>query len=165
VTIAAPTRARRSSVVTRAARATARNDDRRSRLGKVCSVALLFGAGLHLNLGIAHAGSNFGTLSLLAAAAQASLAVLMYLRRSEIDATLVVLLELVLLQLYLLNVTIGLPPAIAHVHDGGEHVVWGYTFALPGVLDLEGACAVASEAIGATLAGVLLRGARLPEPI
>ena len=129
----------------------------------VCSVALLFGAGLHLNLGIAHAGSNFGTLSLFAAAAQLSLGVLIYLRRTGRAANAVVLLEVVLLQLYLLNVTIGLPPAIAHIHTGGEHVVWGYTFALPGVIDLEGVSAIVTEMIGAASAGVLLRGDRLPK--
>lgn len=157
MTIAASRPARRSSVVIRAARATTREDKKRQRLRMICAVALILGAGTHLNLGIAHAGSNFGTLSLLAAAAQLSLGVSIYLRRPTFVTNAVVLLELVLLQLYVLNVTIGLPPAISHAHDGGVHVVWGYTLALPGILDLEGAIAVLTEMVGAASAALLLR--------
>ena len=97
------------------------------------------------------------TLSLLVAGAQVSLGVAIVLRPAAALPTAVALLELVLLQFYLLNVTIGLPPAIAHVHSGGEHVVWGYTFALPGAIDPEGVTAVVTEIIGAVTAVALSR--------
>jgi hypothetical protein len=126
----------------------------------ICAVSLMLGAGVHLNVGMTHAGSNFSTLSLLAAAAQFSLGLLMYLGRANVVAHAVVVLSLVLVQLYLLNVTVGLPPAIAHVHASGEHVVWGYAFALPGVIDAEGVGAVLTEIVGATSAAVLLRARR-----
>ena len=160
MTLAASTRARRSAVAMRARAASQTETAWSIRLRTLSSVALLLGAGLHLNLGVVHAGTNFGALSLLAAAAQLSLGVGIHLRRAALLANLIVLLELVLLQLYLLNVTVGLPPAIAHVHTGGEHVVWGYTFALPGVIDFEGVTAVITEFIGAVTAAALLRGTR-----
>jgi hypothetical protein len=159
VTVAASARTR-SAVATRAARAAQAETVWSSRLRTIVSAALLLGAGLHLDLGVVHAGTNFGALSLLAAAAQLSLGIGIYLRRSDLLANLIFLLELVLLQLYLLNVTVGLPPAIAHVHAGGEHVVWGYSFALPGVVDFEGVTAVVTEVMGALSAAVLIRGAR-----
>jgi hypothetical protein len=148
----------------RAAHAASIGDARRSQLRTICSAALLLGAGIHLNVGLAHAGSNFGTLSMLAAAAQLALGVSIFLGRAAAFTNAAVLLELVLLQLYLLNVTVGLPPIIAHVHTGGEHVVLGYTFALPGIIDLEGVTAVVSEAIGAAAAAALLRAAMVRKP-
>jgi hypothetical protein len=145
----------------RAARAASQRETAwSSRLQTLCSAALLVGAGIHVNLGIVHAGTNFGVLSMLAAAAQLSLGVGIYLRRQTVLANLTVLLELVLLQLYVLNVTLGLPSAIAHVHTGGEHVVLGYTLALPGVIDFEGVAAVITEVTGVASAALMLRGAQ-----
>jgi hypothetical protein len=159
VTVATSTRAARGYALAARALIASQADDH-ARLAVICAASLLFGAGIHVNVGIAHAGSNFGMLSLVAAAAQLALGLAIYLRRDSAVLSATIVLELVLLQLYAFNVTIGLPPAIAHVHSGGQHVVWGYTFALPGAVDLEGLCAVLTEIAGAASAALLLGAPR-----
>lgn len=123
----------------------------------ICSVGLMLGAGLHLNVGIAHAGSNFGTLSLLAAAAQLALGIAIFVRGAGMVANAVVLLSFVLLELYVMNVTVGLPPVIAHVHNDGAHELWGYKLALPNAVDFEGLVAVLTETVAAASAALLVR--------
>lgn len=156
MTLAAPS-VRRSAVVMRAARAAKRAEERRSRIQTVCAVALVAGAAVHVNLSFAHAGTNFGALTLLAAAAQFSLAIAIGRRRETAVPRAILVLEIVLLFLYLVNVTVGLPPAMSHAHDGGLHVVWGFTLALPGTIDHQGVSAVLTEAVGALCAASLLR--------
>lgn len=158
MTVAATARGRRSRVFERNARSTATAlDGRRARLRMICSVGLMLGAGVHLNVGITHAGSNFGTLSLLAAAAQLALGIVIYMRSAAVVANAVVLLSLVIFEIYLMNVTVGLPPAIAHVHSEGTHELWGYTLALPNAIDLEGVTAVLTEVVSAATAALLVR--------
>jgi hypothetical protein len=145
----------------------ARSDERRDALSRVarrvslpwvCAAALELGAGIHLELAFSHSGSNFGTASLLAAVAQMALGFAIAMRDRTVAFRLALVLELWLVQLYLVNVTLGLPPVIAHVHSGGTHEVFGLIFALPGSVDLEGVVAVASELGGAVAAGMLLVG-------
>ena len=58
--------------------------------------------------------------------------------------------SLVLMQLYALNVTVGLPPLIAHAHDADVHNLYGLTLAEPHEVDGDGMLAQ-----GAQLATVL----------
>lgn len=157
MTVAASTRTARSSAITRARSTEDRADTWHARLATICAVSLMLGAGVHLNVGATHVGSNFGTLSLLAAVAQFGLGISLYLRRTTLVVNAVLVLSLVLVQLYLLNVTVGLPPVIAHSHGGGEHVVLGYVFADPGVVDLQGASAVFTELLAVASGAALLR--------
>jgi hypothetical protein len=115
------------------------------------------GAGIHLELAFSHGGTNFGTASLFAAAAQMVLGFAIALRRSDLILRLALTTELVLAQLYVLSVTIGLPPVIAHVHDGRVHEVFGLIFAVPSLMDLAGVLALTSEICGAFAAASILR--------
>lgn len=126
-------------------------------LRTICAAGLMVGAGVHLNVGLAHVGSNFGTLSLIAAAVQCALGAAIFVGRVSTVANAAVIVDLVLLQLYVLNVTIGLPPVIAHVHGDGTHVVLGYTFAQPNTVDFEGVIAAVTEITAAASASLLLR--------
>jgi hypothetical protein len=123
-----------------------------------CALALFSAAGLHIALGLEHAGSLFGNLSVAAGMAQGALATEI-LRRSSGALALhaVVLLDLVLIQLYLLNVTVGLPPAIAHSHISGEREVWLITLAWPGDVDWRGVSVTAAQIASAACAAWLRR--------
>ncbi len=99
-------------------------------------------------VGLEHAGSNFGALSFIAGIAQEALGVLVFRRASGVVLRAVVILSSVLIQLYALNVTLGLPPLISHNHIGGNHQVWLFTLAWPGVVDAQGVLAVATEIVG-----------------
>ena len=157
MTVAASTRPAHGSALTRSRRDGNGARVSVSRTRAICAVSLLLGAFVHLNVGMSHAASNFATLSLLAAAAQFSLGLLIYLGRAGVVANAVVVLSLVLVQLYLLNVTVGLPPVIAHTHGGPDHVVWGYVFASPGAIDLAGVSEVITESVAVASAALLLR--------
>ena len=157
MTVAAAEHARRSPVALRWAPEVATAERPDLRLARACAGALLIGAGVHAQVGLAHGGTTFATLSLLAAAAQLALGIVICFRPVGLIASAALLIELVLLQLYLLNVTVGLPPAIAHSHLAGEHVVLGYTLALPNPVDVDGVIAVVSELVGTAWAVVLLR--------
>lgn len=124
----------------------------------ICAAALEIGAGIHFELAVSHAGTNFGTLSLFAAIAQLALGFVIATRGGAHWMRAALTLQLVLAQLYAINVTIGLPPVIAHVHVGGVHEVLGLVLAVPGLVDLEGIVAVATE-IGTAIAcaALLLR--------
>ena len=112
---------------------------------QICAAALLLGGGVHIAVGLEHAGSNFGTLSLIAGLLQETLGALVFLRAADVILRAVVVLSGVLIQLYLLSVTTGLPPTIAHIHVGGNHQVWLFTLARPGSLDPQGVLVVATE--------------------
>ena len=122
---------------------------------------LLVGASIHVFLGFEHAGSSFGTASFLAGAAQLALAIAVLLRRSILLLQAVIVIEIALVQLYLLNVTVGLPPAIAHSHQSGDHAVFGLTLAWPGVVETDGVIAVASQIV-ATVCALILGGSLKP---
>lgn len=126
----------------------------------LCALALLLAAGVHIGVGFDHAGSNFGTLSFLAGLGQAALGSLVLVRRrSPLALQTVLLVNLVLIQLYALNVTVGLPPQIGHSHIGGTHEVGLVTLAWPNAVDVQGLTAVACELVAAGCA-VLLGRAR-----
>ena len=102
---------------------------------------------LAVAVGLEHAGSDFGALSLAAALAQAALAAVLFTTRSRVVLQAVILLNLLFVQLYVLNVAVGLPPAIAHTHIGGTHQLWGMTLAWPGVVEWQGVLAKTTELI------------------
>lgn len=118
--------------------------------------ALLVAGGVHVAIGFEHAGSNFGVLALVAGLSQGALAVALIARPSRRLLAAVVVLELMLIQLYLLNVTIGLPPVIAHSHVGGTRQVFGLTLAWPGLVDAQGLIAKGAESL-AVVAALALR--------
>ena len=123
-----------------------------------CALALLLAAGVHVGVGFDHAGSNFGMLSFLAGLAQAALGTLLLARRhSTMTLQTVLLMNLILIQLFALNVTVGLPPQIGHSHIGGTHEVWLLTLAWPNPVDLQGLTAVASEIVAAGCAALVAR--------
>ena len=122
-----------------------------------CALALMLAAGVHVAVGFEHAGSNFGVLSLAAGAAQGVLGALVLLRRASVTLQMTLLLNLVLVQLYALNVTVGLPPQIGHSHLGGTHEVWLLTLAWPNAVDLQGVIAILCELFAAGCAVALGR--------
>lgn len=131
------------------------------RLRAGCSLASLIAASIHITVGVEHAGTNFGALSLTAGLAQLVLGVILLARASGWPWSAIVVLDLMLVEAYALNVVTGLPPAIAHAHIGGTHQVWGLTLALPGVVEVTGLVTVAVEL--ATIAACAMR-ARISTP-
>lgn len=73
----------------------------------------------------------------------------------------VVVINLMLIQLYVLNVTVGLPAPIAHSHLGGDHTVLGLTLAWPGDLDPQGVITQVAQVISVICASLL---GRRPDP-
>lgn len=130
---------------------------------KALTVTLGVGAAMHLVVGVEHSSSNFGHLSLLAGVAQAGLAAIVIVRPSGSAHRVAAVLSLVLFQLYLLNVTVGLPPLFAHSHITGTHDLWGFTLAWPGPIDGEGALARIAD-VGAVMLAIRLdrRASRAP---
>lgn len=143
------------------ARSPARPLDRpvaRERLRLALAAALLAGGGIHLAVGVQHGTSTFGHLSVLAGIAQAALAVIVLIRPSGLAFRAVTVLSLVLFQLYIVNITVGLPPLIAHSHVAGTHQLWGFTLAWPGPIDAEGALARLAEVVSVAGAVAFQRG-------
>ena len=124
---------------------------------QICSGALLLAATAHVIVGTEHAGSNFGALAVAAGMGQFVLAGCLLVNPSTAAIQATVVTNLVLIQLYVVNITIGLPPVIAHSHIGGTHEVFGLTLGWPGVADAQGIIAKCSEATSALLALLLLR--------
>lgn len=120
---------------------------RREFVRQICSAVLLIGGGVHLAVGLQHAGSNFGALSLVAGIAQEALGVLVFLRAADAVLRAVVILNGMLIQLYALNVTVGLPPMMSHSQIGGNHEVWLFTLGWPGVVDAQGVLAITTEIV------------------
>lgn len=94
-----------------------------------------------------HWPTTFAALSALAGLMQLALAIGVWRDVDRRVYPAIATLSLVLLQLYSLDVTIGLPPAIAHAHIAGTHVVLGLTMSWPNTVDLQGVVAVTSEVI------------------
>jgi hypothetical protein len=109
---------------------------------------------------VQHLPSNFGVLSILSAVVQLGLAATVTLRPSPTIYVASVVVSLVLVQLYLVNVTVGLPPVIAHTHTPGTHQLWGVTLASPAPVDGEGVVAKIVELASAVFGGLLGRSAR-----
>lgn len=118
-----------------------------SGLRKHLCAALLVGASIHLALVPDHWPTTFAALSALAGLMQLALAIGVWRDVDRRVYPAIATLSLVLLQLYSLDVTIGLPPAIAHAHIAGTHVVLGLTMSWPNTVDLQGVVAVTSEVI------------------
>jgi hypothetical protein len=127
----------------------------RLRLG--LAATLLVGAGAHVLVGAQHSSSTFGTLAMLSGVIQFGLAVAVMLRPSRTAYRLAVIVSLVLVELYLLNVTVGLPPLVAHTHSTGTHQILGLTLAWPAPVDGEGIVAKSAELIAVVFGGLLGR--------
>jgi hypothetical protein len=130
------------------------------RLRLALAATLLVGAAVHAAVGVQHAPSNFAALSVLSAIAQGGLAIKVMLQPSKIVYAAAAAAGLVLVHAYLINVTVGLPPLIAHTHGTGTHQLWGITLASPAPIDGEGILAKAAETCGVVLAGLLGRARR-----
>lgn len=139
-------------IQTAAARAT---PERRVR--ELCGSALIVAAALHVVVGFEHSGSNFGALALAAGVGQLLLSAAVLRGPSGWSLQLAIISGLMLIQLYVVNVTIGLPPLIAHSHVGGTHQLWGFTLAWPGVVEWQGIAAKATEALSVGCAAWLRR--------
>jgi hypothetical protein len=117
---------------------------------------LLFASAVHLDLAITHAPTAFALLSLVAGVSQAALGVAAFLRPTAWAWRASVLVSLVLVQLYALNVTTGLPPLIAHTHLPGTHLVLGLTLANPNAIDLQGLVAQTGQLLAIACGALLL---------
>jgi hypothetical protein len=102
------------------------------------TLALLIGGDIHFIVGVQHAPSNFGILSFGAGLAQGALAVVVMLHPSRLVYRAALGLCLTLSALYFVNVTVGLPPLIAHSHVPGTHRLWGVMLAWPGPFEGQG---------------------------
>jgi hypothetical protein len=118
---------------------------------------LLIAACIHLTLAVEHGVSTFAALAAIAGAAQAALAVGALRGNGRSIARAAMLLSLVLIQLYVLNVTVGLPTVIAHTHVPGTHTVLGLTLALPNTIDAVGLLAQLAQGVTVVAAAGLRR--------
>lgn len=123
------------------------------------AAGLLITASTHLTLAVEHGASTFAVLAAIAGGAQAVLAVIAMRGGARSIAQAAMVLSLVLIQLYVLNVTVGLPPVIAHTHLPGTHVVLGLTLAWPNTIDGQGLVAQFAQAIAVVCAVALQRDA------
>lgn len=121
--------------------------------------ALLAGGADHVVVSFQHGGTNFGLLTLAAGVAQAAAGIAVMIRPMPMLYRAAMVLSLILVQLYLINVTIGLPPIVAHSHVRGTHELWGLTLAWPGPVDAEGLWAKATELTAIACAAILDRRA------
>ncbi len=119
--------------------------------------ALLVAAGAHVLVGLQHSSSNFGALAIVSGAVQFGLAVAAMLRPSRQAYRLATVACLVLIELYVLNVTVGLPPLVAHTHSAGTHDLFGLTLAAPAQVDGEGILAKSAELAAILFGGLLYR--------
>lgn len=122
---------------------------------RVLAASLFVAAGIHFAVAFEHAGSVFGLLAFAAGLGQLGLGIGTFVRPSSLLFATASLLSLVVIQLFILNVTVGLPPLIAHTHVAGTHTILGITLSRPNALDVQGAAALLCE-IGAV---VCARGA------
>jgi hypothetical protein len=129
-----------------------------STLTNMLAAGLLVAACAHITLAFEHGPSTFGILVAVAGTMQAVLAGSVLRRAAHATAYPAMLLSLVLIQLYVLNVTTGLPPAIAHTHVPGTHVLLGVTLAWPSTIDTQGLLAQLAQAVAVASGAVLQRG-------
>lgn len=106
---------------------------------------LLLASGTHLAVAIDHGASVFAALALGAALAQCVLAAAVLWRPSSLVYQASIFLSLMLMQLYALNITVGLPPLIAHTHHDGTHTLLGIALAMPNAVDTQGIVAQVSQ--------------------
>jgi hypothetical protein len=125
-----------------------------------CGLAMFVAAGMHVAVALGHPASNFGMSSLAAGVAQGTLGSIVLTSRSRTVLYAVMLLNLMLILMYVVNVVVGLPPAIAHTHVSGTRHLWGVTLAMPGPFEWQGVFAKATELIGAVSAAACARASR-----
>jgi hypothetical protein len=113
----------------------------------VLAASLFVAGGVHTAVAFDHTGSAFGVLAFGAGALQFALGVAAFTRPSPRLFAGTILVSLVLAQLYVMNVTVGLPPFIAHVHQAGTHSVLGLTLSVPNLVDWQGMAALGAEAV------------------
>ena len=115
------------------------------------ALAQLMAGGLHVIVGIEHlssSSSSFGLLAIAAGLIQTVLGAVLILRRPTAGRLrTVVVVNALIVQLYLLNITVGLPPAIAHSHIAGSHTVLVFTLAWPGPIEWQGLLTLACEGL------------------
>ncbi|MGH2492209.1 MAG: hypothetical protein ACRDF9_11930 [Candidatus Limnocylindria bacterium] len=146
------------SFATIAGRATiARSRPTRSTLSVLFAGGLFLAAWTHFTLAVDHGFSVFAMLSLSAAAAQALLGAAALMRPSPHVFRAALFLTLMLIQLYALNVTVGLPPVIAHTHVGGSHTLLGVTLAWPNSVDAQGVVTQCGQLVVVVCAAILER--------
>jgi len=114
-------------------------------LAALLPLGLLIAAATHIGVAFEHWGTSFAVLSAGAGIAQGALAAVAITRPSRGVYQLSMLLSLVLMQLYALNITVGLPPLIAHTHDTDSHVLFGLRLAEPNPVDAQGLIAQGSQ--------------------
>jgi len=128
-----------------------------STLATALAAGLLIAAGTHLWLAIEHGLSVFAVLAAVAGTAQAALGVCVVRGSARSVARPAMLISLVLVQLYVLNVTVGLPPMIAHTHVPGTHEVLGITLAWPSTTNAQGLLTQVAQAVTIASAALLQR--------
>lgn len=129
----------------------------RATLNLLLAAGLFIATCAHLTIAVDHGLSVFAMLSLCAAAAQALLGMAALLRPSPHVYRASLFLTIMLIQLYVLNVTVGLPPVIAHTHIGGSHIMLGVTLAWPNSVDGQGVIALCGELVVVFCAAILER--------
>jgi hypothetical protein len=124
-------------------------------LGALLPLGLLIAAATHFGIAIEHWGTPFAVLSAGAGIAQGALAAVAIARPSRGVYQLSMLLSLVLMQLYAINITVGLPPFIAHTHDEDTHLLFGLTLAEPNPVDAQGLIAQGGQLVTVFSASLL----------
>jgi hypothetical protein len=107
----------------------------------------LVAACAHLILALEHGASLFALCVAAAGIAQVAIALCALRGRGGAVAGAAMVLSLVLIQLYTLNVTTGLPPLIAHTNALGTHSVLGVTLAWPNQIDAQGVLTQVAQAV------------------
>ena len=126
----------------------------------VLAVALLTAGTVHLWVATEHGMSVFAVTALAVGFAQIGMALVSRFHPFARLYRWSVLLSLVLLELYLFNVTVGLPPLIAHTHAAGTHSVLGVTLAMPNAIEADGLLVQAAQIVTLLAASFLGRLAR-----
>jgi hypothetical protein len=129
-------------------------------LSIVLAVALLTAGTAHVWVATEHGMSAFAVMALAAGLAQVGLAIVSRFRSFEALYRWSVVLSLVLIELYLFNVTVGLPPLIAHTHTAGTHSVLGVTLAMPNAVEPDGLLVQAAQIVTVLAATFLGRSTR-----
>lgn len=114
-------------------------------LAFVLASSLFVAAGTHVVVAIEHGSLVFAWLAIAAALAQCLLAAAVLLRPSPFVYQSSIFLSLMLMQLYVLNVTVGLPPLITHTHLEGTHTLFGIALTWPNRVDAQGVVAQSAQ--------------------
>ena len=126
-------------------------------LWSVLVSCLVYAGAAHIALAATHAGTSFAYLAAAAGIAQIGVAVVATRTLRPVVAAAAIVLALVPLELYLLNVTVGLPPLIAHSHVPVTHAVLGVAVAEPNTIELPDVIVQIVELCAASTAALLLR--------